>query len=165
MKCNFIVAGNDSRYASAVAHYIFNVTGSDATDLRPLYERASGYLRAGMWGVNVDERHRDALEEGDVVLVYLGAPVRQFVARAEVASSVHDWTPVEARQYPGDSPGGVLLSRVEVWDPPVAMSAVLPRIDPEENARADFDAGVVRITSGEYETALVVAAGGAEPRG
>jgi hypothetical protein len=33
------------------------------------------------------------------------------------------------------------------------------RIDPAENARADFEAGVVRITANEYETALAVAAG------
>ena len=111
-----------------------------------------------MWGIDVDERHREALEEGDVVLMYLGAPVRQFVARALVASRAHEWTPDEARWYPGDFPGGVLLSQVEEWDPPVAMSDVLAQIDPAENAQADFDTGVVRITSGEYETAIDVAA-------
>ena len=61
--------------------------------------------------------------------------------------------------YPGDAPGGVLLARVEEWDPPVPMDAVLSQIDPAENARADFRAGVVRITTHEYETALAVAAG------
>jgi hypothetical protein len=39
------------------------------------------------------------------------------------------------------------------------MSTVLSQIDPAENARADFEAGVVRITANEYETALAVAAG------
>jgi hypothetical protein len=38
------------------------------------------------------------------------------------------------------------------------MSAVLSQIDQSEKARADFDVGVVRITDGEYETALAVAA-------
>jgi hypothetical protein len=38
------------------------------------------------------------------------------------------------------------------------MSAVLSQIDTSEGARADFDAGVVRITANEYETALAVAA-------
>ena len=37
------------------------------------------------------------------------------------------------------------------------MDAVLSRIDPAENAKADFQAGVVRITANEYETALSVA--------
>jgi len=155
---------NDSKYDSAVAYYIFRLTDLDSTDHRSSRDRANGFLRAGMWGIDVDERHREALEEGDVVLVYLGAPVRQFVARAEVASPAHEWTSDEALRYPGDSPGGVLLSRVDVWDPPVAMSTVLPQIDPAEKARADFDTGVVRITPGEYETAIVVAAGGAVPR-
>ena len=38
------------------------------------------------------------------------------------------------------------------------MSTVLAQIDPAENAKADFQAGVVRITASEYETALAVAA-------
>jgi hypothetical protein len=158
------VLDNDWKYASAVAYYIFHLTDIDTMDLRPLGERANDFLRAGMWGIDIDDRHREALGEGDVALMYLGAPVRQFVARAEVASRAHEWTPVEARRYPGDSLGGVLLSQVEGWDPPVAMSAVLPQIDPAENAKADFGAGVVRITSGEFETAIEVAAGVADSR-
>ncbi len=61
--------------------------------------------------------------------------------------------------YPGDSPSGVSLAQVEEWDPPVPMDAVLSQIDPAENARAEFETGVVRITVSEYETALAVAAG------
>ncbi len=118
-----------------------------------------------MWGIDLNERHREALEEGDVVLVYLGAPLRQFVARAEVASPAHEWSSVEARRFPGDSTVGVLLSWVEEWDPPISMSAVLPQIDPAENARAEFETGLVRITLGEYETAIDVAAGGTGSRG
>ena len=60
--------------------------------------------------------------------------------------------------YPGDSPGGVLLAEVEDWDPPVPMNTVLSQLDPAEKAKADFQAGVVRITANEYETALAVAA-------
>jgi len=52
----------------------------------------------------------------------------------------------------------VLLAQVQEWDPPVPMSAVLSQIDPSENARAEFEAGIVRITAGEYETAVAVAA-------
>src|SRR5829696_7039612 len=84
---------------------------------------------------------------------------RKFIARAEIASAVHAWTPAERQVYPGDSPAGVLLAQVEEWDPPVSMSAVLSQIDRAEGARADFDAGVVRITVNEYETAVAIAAG------
>jgi hypothetical protein len=52
----------------------------------------------------------------------------------------------------------VLLAQVEEWDPPVPMSAVLSQIEPSENAKAEFETGVVRITASEYETALAVAA-------
>ena len=45
------------------------------------------------------------------------------------------------------------------------MSAVLSQIDQSEGARADFEAGVVRITTDEYETALAAAAGRAPSTG
>ena len=112
-----------------------------------------------MWGVDTDEPHHNALAAGDLILIYLGAPEREFIGRAELASAAHDWTPSEAQVYPGDSHGGVLLAQVEEWDPPVPMNTVLSQIDPAENAKADFQAGVVRITATEYETALAVAAG------
>jgi hypothetical protein len=38
------------------------------------------------------------------------------------------------------------------------MNTVLSQIDPAENAKADFQVGVVRITANEYETAFAVAA-------
>jgi hypothetical protein len=103
-----------------------------------------------------------------LVLIYLAAPKQEFIADAELSSAVHDWTSAEAEVYPGDSPCGVLLSHVQEWDPPVAMNAVVPRIDPEasnpyvqQNAGAGFQTGVIRITPREYETVLAVRAEGA----
>ena len=145
-----------------MAYYIFNLVSGDAPPRPAPREQAAGFLRVSLWGVDADEPHRDALAAGDSILVYLGAPERTFVGRAELASAVHDWTPSEAQVYPGNSAGGVLLAQVEEWDPPVPMSTVLSQIDPAENARADFEAGVVRITANEYETALTVAAGRAQ---
>jgi hypothetical protein len=142
-----------------VAHYLFNFVRGDAAPGPALREQATGLLLVRMWGIGADERHRDALAAGDLVLVYLGAPERKFIGRAELASAVHDWAPSEAQVYPGDLAGGVLLAQVEEWDPPVPMSTVLSQIDRAANARADFEAGVVRITANEYEAALAVAAG------
>ena len=142
-----------------MAHYLFNFVNAEAAPRSALREQAAGFLRARMWGIDADEPHRDALAAGDLALVYLGAPDREFIGRAELASAVHDWTPSEAQVYPGDSPSGVSLAQVEEWDPPVPMNAVLSQIDPADNARADFETGVVRITSSEFETALAVATG------
>ena len=144
-----------------MAHYLFNFVKGDGEPGPGLREQATGFLRVRMWGIDADERHRNALAPGDLTLIYLGAPEREFIGRAELASAAHDWTPSEAEAYPGDSPGGVLLAQIEEWDPPVPMSAVLSQMDPTENAKAEFEAGVVRITANEYETALAVAA---EPR-
>jgi hypothetical protein len=140
-----------------VAHYLFNFMKGDAA--RGPREQATGFLHAGMWGVDADERHGSALAAGDLALIYLGAPEREFIGHAELASAFHGWTASEARSYPGDSPGGVLLTQVVEWNPPVPMNTVLSQIDRSEGARADFDTGVVRITAGEYETALAVEAG------
>jgi hypothetical protein len=141
-----------------VAHYLFNFE-EDAAKGSALREQAAALVRLGMWGIDADERHRNALAAGDLILIYLGAPEREFIGSAELASAVHDWTRPEVQVYPGDAPGGVLLAQVEEWDPPVPMNNVLSQIDPAENAKADFQAGVVRITAHEYETALAVAAG------
>jgi hypothetical protein len=148
-----------------VAHYLFNSVKGAAAKGPALGEEAAGLLRVRMWGVAEDEPHRNALAPGDLVLIYLGAPEREFIGRAELASAVHDWTPSEEQVYPGASPSGVLLAQVEEWDPPVPINAVLSQIDPAGNAKADFQAGVVRITAHEYETALAVAAGRAPSTG
>jgi hypothetical protein len=118
-----------------------------------------------MWGIDAGERHRDALAPGDLVLIYLGAPEREFIGRAELASAVHEWTPSEAKVYPGDSGSGVLLADVEEWDPPVPIAAVLSEIDTAGGAKADHKAGVLRITANEYETTLAVRATRESPRG
>jgi hypothetical protein len=140
------------------AHYLFSFVDEEAGQRPALREQAAGLLRARMWGVDADEPHSDALAAGDLALIYLGAPDREFVGRAELASGVHVWTPSESQVYPGDSASGVSLAQVEEWDPPVPMNAVLSQIDQAENARADFERGVVRITANEFETALAVAA-------
>jgi hypothetical protein len=148
-----------------VAHYIFNSLKGDAAKGPAMREQAARFLRVRMWGIDADEPHRNALAPGDLILIYLGAPEREFIGCAELASEVHDWTPSETQMYPGDSPSGVVLAQVEEWDPPVPMNTVLSQIDPAENAKADFQAGVVRITTNEYDTALAVAAGRAPSTG
>jgi hypothetical protein len=114
-----------------------------------------------MWGVGDDERHRDELAPGDVALIYVASAEGGFIGRAEIATSVHDWTPSEARTYPGGLASGVALSHVERWDPPVPMTTVVARVDPttsnpvvQANAQAGFRMPVVRITGDEYEAAV-----------
>lgn len=145
------------RYGRIVAHYLFNLVKGDGAKGPAPRQQAAEFLRVRLWGVDADEPHSDALAAGDLALIYLGAPEREFIGRAELGSAVRDWTQSEAQMYP-DFPGGVLLAQVEEWDPPVPMETVLSQIDPAENAKADFDVGVVRITAGEYATALAVAA-------
>jgi hypothetical protein len=44
-----------------MAHYLFNVVNADAATGTALREQTAGFLRARMWGIDADERHRDAL--------------------------------------------------------------------------------------------------------
>lgn len=142
-----------------MAYYLFTTSRGDSAAASSPRELATRLLRVGMWGLIADEPHRGALTPGDLILIYLGAPEREFIGCAQVASAAREWTPAEARVYPGDSQSGVVLTRVEEWHPPVPVDAVLTRIDPAENARADFEEGVVRITHNEYQAALTVSAG------
>lgn len=143
--------------SNGVKHYLFNLVRTN--DGPSQHELASKLLSVGMWGIAADEGHGEALGSGDLILIYLGAPERVFVGRAELESAVHDWTPSEAGVSPDESPRGVRLTRVEVWEPAVPMSAVLSRIGPSEAAKADFHTGVLQITAYEYECATAEATG------
>lgn len=146
-----------------MAHFLFNFSEPDPAQVPAKFEQAAARLRVKMWAVDADEPHRDSLAPGDLILIYLGEPERAFVGRAQLASAVREWTSSEAQAYPGESPSGVFLSGVEGWDPPVPMADVLPRVDPagtnpqvQANAKDGFQTGVVRITTGEYESVLAV---------
>jgi len=139
-----------------MAHYVFNFTDGDR-------RQATALLRAKMWGVGRNERHRDALAPGDLALIFLAAPEEEFIGCAELATAIHEWTPSEVTAYPGDSQGGVLLARVSEWGLTVPMDSVVRRIDPtgsnpivQENAAVGFRMGVVLITAEEYENGLAL---------
>lgn len=130
-------------------HFIFNLSDADR-------EQAASFLRAKMWAVGPDERHRDALAPGDLVLIHVARPQSEFIGRAELATALHDWTPSEAEVFPDDRSSGVLLADVEEWHRAVPMDVVMQRIDPtasnpyvQANA-AGFRSDVVRITAEEY---------------
>jgi hypothetical protein len=141
-----------------MAHYLFNTRNEETAIGSVPSDLASAALRLKLWSVDPAEPHRDALAPGDLILVYLSAPERVFLGRAELASPVHEWTSAEATAYPGDSTAGVSLAHAEEWHPPVPVHAVLSRIGPSEQAKADFDTGVVLITPHEYECASAAAA-------
>jgi hypothetical protein len=154
-----------SAYIPEIASYLFNFSTRHEASGPGLREQVAALLRVGMWGVDAGEPHGVALVPGDVALIHVGPPQRAFVGRAEVASAVRAWTPAEARVYPGDPQGGVLLADVEEWDPPVPMQTVVPRIDAtgsnpyvQANAKNGFRNGVVQITEVEYEAVVAVRA-------
>ncbi len=136
-----------------MAYWLFNVVEGHSPSPGNR-ERAVELLQARTWVVGDDEPHRDALSAGDLALIYLAAPARVFIARAELVSSVGLLTPDQSETARPGGQSGVLLGQVDWWDPPVPMEAVLARIDPANKARADFDRCVVGITRDEFEAAV-----------
>jgi hypothetical protein len=139
-----------------MAFWLFNVVAGDVPP-SGAHERAVELLEARMWDIGADEPHRDALSSGDLVLIYLAAPARVFIARAELASSVIALMPDQPEPAQPSGRNGVLLDQIDWWDPHVAIDAVLARIDPANKAKADFDHGVVGITRDEFEAAVATA--------
>jgi hypothetical protein len=138
-------------------HFIFNLRDGDR-------DRARALLRAKWWIVGGDERHRDALGVGDLVLVFV-ARTREFVGRAVLKSGFLDPVPADpSASCPLAS--GVLLDEVDDWTRGVPLAAAVLGVDPhganpsvQANA-AGFRAGVVQITPKEYDIVLELHAGG-----
>jgi hypothetical protein len=135
-------------------HFILNLLDDDE-------ELAASYLDAKEWPVGHDERHRDALAPGDLVLIHVSRPGR-FIGRAELATAVHDRTVPDTQTRPGDRSSMVSLADVEAWPHAVALAVAVSRIDPtgsnphvQANA-AGFRSGVVRITADEYATVVAL---------
>ena len=103
-------------------HFIFNLADGDRT-------RAASFLRAKRWVVGREERHRDALAPGDLVLVFV-ALTREFVGRAELETSFLDPMPSDPATS-GPAVSGVLLGDVEQWTSAVPLDVAVKRIDPK----------------------------------
>lgn len=138
-------------------HFIFNLMDGDR-------DRARALLRAKRWIVGGDERHRDALGAGDLVLVFV-AGTREFVGRAVLKTGFLDPVPAGPAAS-GPQAGGVLLDEVDDWTLGVPLAAAVQAVDPRgsnpsvQANTAGFRVGVVQITRNEYDTVLALHAGG-----
>ena len=144
-------------------HFIFNLADGDR-------ERATSFLHAKRWVFGREERHRDAIAPGDLVLIFV-AITREFVGRAKLATAFLDPIPSDAATS-DPALSGVLLGEVEEWTSGVPLNVAVQRIDPtasnpyvQANA-AGFRTGVVQITVSEYDivTALHDEAGAVAER-
>jgi hypothetical protein len=143
-------------------HFILNLADGDRA-------RAASLLQAKVWAVGSDERHRDALAPGDLVLIHVARPEGGFIGSAKLATAVHGWTPSEAPAHPDVGAGGVELDDVEAWDSTVPLDTAVQRLDPngsnpyvQANA-AGFRSGVVRITADEYAAVVALSREAREP--
>ena len=135
-------------------YFIFNLSDKSR-------EQAASLLRARRWPLGRDERHCDALAPGDRVLIHVAEPRREFIGRAELATTFSDWTALETESSLEGPSGGVALVDVEEWTHPVPLDVAVHRIDPTasnpkvQGNAAGFQSGIVLIDAEEY--AAVVA--------
>lgn len=136
-------------------HFIFNLAVGSR-------EQAATFLRTKRWALGRDERHCSALAPGDLVLIHVARPRREFIGRAELATAFRDWTPLESGTCPDGLSGGVSLANVEEWPRGVPLDVVVHRLDPEESNpyvqqnAAGFRSSIVLITANEYATAVAL---------
>ena len=132
-------------------HFILNLIDGDR-------ERAVSFLGAKRWMVGHEERHRDVLAPGDLVLIFVAA-TSEFVGRAKLETAFVNSLSVDpAASAPPVS--GVLLADVDKWTTGVPLAVAIQRIDPtasnpyvQANA-AGFRSGVIQITAAEYDKVL-----------
>ena len=136
-------------------HFIFNFSEGNR-------EQAASFLRAQRWALGRDEQHCNALAPGDLVLIHVAKPRREFIGRAELATAFHNWIPSESDACPDGCSSGVLLAEVEEWPRAVPLDVVVHRIDPaasnpyvQQNA-AGFRSSIVLITAEEYAAAVAL---------
>jgi hypothetical protein len=139
-----------------VAYFLFNFTKKGAEKGVTLREQAARLLEVRLWGIGAKTPNRARLSPGDCILVYVGAPEREFIGHGVLSSGVHDWTPGEQRVYPEGSWGnGVSFGTAEVWDEPVSLKSVWPDMPASaKNPKGQFFAGVMQIKQKDYELVL-----------
>jgi hypothetical protein len=150
-----------ARFAPQVQDFIFNFSDGDRTD-------AATLLRAKMWGVGRDERHRGALAAGDPVLTHVAHPGGGFIGRAVLATPVHDRAPLEAEAYPCGEAGGVLLSAAfgsPLTDTRPWCSSAAKLWNPGRARRARVSDAAWNCTGGRAEVAQVDSAASLHPGG
>lgn len=102
-------------------HFIFNLVDGDR-------ERAASFLHARRWPVGREERHREALAPGDLVLVFV-AFTAEFVGRAKLETAFLDSMPLDPA-VSDTAATGVLLADAEMWTIGVPLAVAAQRIDP-----------------------------------
>jgi hypothetical protein len=146
-----------------MGHYLFNFTRRNAEKGRPLRNQAAELAALKLWGIGEDAPNRGSLLAGDRVLLYVGAPEKEFIGQAVLASGAHPWTSDEGSCYPGGMTSGVAFSEVDLWEHPLSLQAAMPGLDLEKtNPKALFFSGVTKVTQHDFQ-AIVAAGAGAAP--
>jgi hypothetical protein len=145
-----------------MGHYLFNFTRKNAAKGRRLRDQATELAELKLWGIGEDAPNRAALAPGDRVLLYVGAPEKEFIGHAVLASESHQWTPEEADRYPSAMTSGVAFSEVDIWPHPLSIRTAMPGLDLEKtNPNALFFSGVTKITQRDFEAVFTAGTGAA----
>jgi hypothetical protein len=149
-----------------MAYFIFNFTKKGAEKGIPLREQAAELVELGLWGISQTSPNRKELAVGDTAVFYVGAPEKQFIGFAEIASANHAWTSEESLRYPKpEFVSGVSLRVPTIWNPPVSLLSAWPKCPTAAgNPDARFYGGIVRIKEADFAAICASQPSTAAPR-
>ena len=149
-----------------MAHYLAYATEAGTSRPREMVSQVHRILTLGLWGVPTTAQLKMRLLPGDGLIVAVGAPYRQFVGDAVIASRYRKFSEAEISGLP---PGlafdhGLTLSRAQIWQRAAPIEALWQRTTKAKNNKQAFFRSAIH-TLPSVDAALIVAAGTGRQKG
>lgn len=144
----------------APKYWIFTVKPQrDGSKLLAPDEILEQRIKDRFWGLAENTPSRKSLSEGDQVVFYLGIPRKQFAARAKLASGSFRLNQEQRKQYSHGkelylTDHGVQLHEAAMWETPIAVEEVIPKlafIENKKNWGAYFQGGIRQLTEEDFK--------------
>jgi hypothetical protein len=143
-----------------MAHFIAYATEGGTSEPARMLAQVHGMLRLSLWGVPSTAQLRARLLPGDGLVIAVGAPYKQFIGDAVLASRFRKLADAQRVALP---PGlgfdhGLTLTRARVWSAPVSIAEIWPYT----SAPTSFNGGRFRTALSAVnsaDAALIVSAG------
>src|SRR5437868_6764675 len=141
-----------------MAHYLAYATKARASSPRKLLAEVHTMLTIGLWGIPTTALLRTKLLPGDGLIVAVGAPYRQFVGDAVLASRYRRFSEEDLALLPPalSFAHGVGLTRARIWPHPKPIAELWPRTTAaKRDPDGTFLGAIRRLQSGD--AALLIA--------
>ena len=119
-------------------------------------------MKDEFWGLYEKTPNRKNLKEGDRVVFYIGTPIKAFAGTATLASPWFTLDEAEKEKYGHNQPDftsdyGVRLEKIDVWDEPKSVEALVPQLQFIENKDfwwSYFQGGIRYLPKADFQTII-----------